>query len=104
MMITERIKQGFYAKLILDYTEHLLPVVPMDKFKEPLLDFYNFIKFAVEIKSNNYTPIEQNTVNRIVCSLPTKYQTSPLIEDLINVSKYIHNDTFEISTNLILIL
>jgi len=85
--------------MILNYAEHLLPVVSKDKFKNPLLRYYNFIKFGVQINSNSYTPIEQNTVNRIVCSLPPKYQSSPLlltlIEDLINVSKLIHNDTFE---------
>jgi len=76
-----------------------LPVISKDKFKNPLLRYYNFIKFGVQINSNSYTPIEQNTVNRIVCSLPPKYQSSPLllalIEDLINVSKLSHNDTFE---------
>jgi len=85
--------------MILNYAEHLLPVVPEDKFKYPFLRYYYFIKFGVQINSNSYTPIEQNTVNRIVCSLPTKYQSSPLVstlkEDLINVSKYIHNGTFD---------
>jgi len=85
--------------MVLNYAEHLLPVVPKDKFKNPLLRYYNFIKFGVQINSNSYTPIEQNTVNRIVCSLPPKYQSSPLLltltEDLINVSTCIHNDTFD---------
>ncbi|XP_029348702.1 uncharacterized protein LOC115035146 [Acyrthosiphon pisum] len=85
----ERIeREQFRANMILNYAEHLLPVVPKDKFKNPLLRYYNFIKFGVQINSNSYNPIEQNTVDRIVCSLPPKYQSSPLlltlIKDLIN--------------------
>ncbi|CAI6357081.1 unnamed protein product [Macrosiphum euphorbiae] len=85
----ERIeREQFRAKMILNYAEHLLPVISKDKFKNPLLRYYNFIKFGVQINSNSYTPIEQNTVNRIMCSLPQKYQSSPLlltlIEDLNN--------------------
>lgn len=82
--------------MILNYAEHLLPVIPKDKFKNPLLRYDNFIKFGVHINSNSYAPIDQNTVDKIVCSLPTKYRLSPLLltlkDDLMNVSKYTHNE------------
>lgn len=82
---TEREK--FRKNMILNYAEHLLPA--KEKFKDPLIQYYYFIKFGSHIDSY-YTPIVNKTIKRIFNRIPEKYQYlelySTLKVELMNVS------------------
>ncbi|VVC27190.1 Hypothetical protein CINCED_3A023641 [Cinara cedri] len=73
-------REKFRRNMILNYAEHLLPA--KQRFKDPLIQYYYFIKYGIQIDTQLYTPIGKGMMKRIIDRIPKEYQQMNLFSTL----------------------
>lgn len=93
-------RENFCRNMILNYAEHILP--KKQRFKNPLIQYYYLIKYAIQIDTHLYMPIGKGMMKRIVDRIPIEYHRmnsfSTLKVELMNVS------TTEFCKNMIILI